>query len=530
MTSPRADQLVTAVPGLATEPLVGSFYAWLHCVSPATGALRLKKSQLPTLESYLEAPEDHARAAADPATRGGQFVEWPADRFPAIEALQADLAAEDGLLSLADALGQLDRLLEEADGHDLAPIYERLPGPLRGVVELVYDRRHSASALLIEPLVYRRYDPSRREGMYLSVPAGDIRPFVLSTPRLSGDDGVALEIPLADPVVDVIARSRFEAVPFGQILDAAGPGPEATGVLQKLFVPTPDPLEAAEHQKPDGVRVRYLGHASLLVESRQVSILVDPFISSRAADDRYSFSDLPPVIDYCLITHGHADHFVLESLLALRHRIRRIVVPKNIPGELFDPSLALCLRHVGFKDVIEVSGCDVIGVPGGTIVAWPFNSEHGDLPIAAKSTYLLKVDGRSVYVGADTRPADPVLLEMLKAEHGPADHVFLGMECAGAPMTWVYGPLFGRPVPRSMATSRRLSGSNAADAMAAVEALGARHAYVYAMGEEPWLQHVMATNYDESSYQMKQIAEFERLAEAASVSARHLYGRAQLQI
>ena len=48
-------------------------------------------------------------------------------------------------------------------------------------------------------------------------------------------------------------------------------------------------------------------------------MVVDPFISSHTtAGDRFTYVDLPDHLDYCLITHGHQDHVVLESLLQIR--------------------------------------------------------------------------------------------------------------------------------------------------------------------------------------------------------------------
>jgi hypothetical protein len=41
-----------------------------------------------------------------------------------------------------------------------------------------------------------------------------------------------------------------------------------------------------------------------------------------------------------------------------------------------------------------------------------------------------------------------------------------------------------------------------------VTELGASEAYVYAMGEESWLGHVMATSYDVDAVQLKQVGEF----------------------
>jgi hypothetical protein len=102
---------------------------------------------------------------------------------------------------------------------------------------------------------------------------------------------------------------------------------------------------------------------------------------------------------------------------------------------------------------------------------------------------------------------------------------FLGMECAGAPLTWAYQALLTRPVTKKMSDSRTLSGSNAAQAAAIMTELGADEAYVYAMGEEPWLGHVMATSYNDDSYQLKQVDEFMSWCAAQGIKGDHLYGQ-----
>ncbi len=55
--------------------------------------------------------------------------------------------------------------------------------------------------------------------------------------------------------------------------------------------------------------------------------------------------------------------------------------------------------------------------------------------------------------------------------------------------------------------------------------LGADEAYVYAMGEESWLGHVMATSYNEDSYQLKQIEEFLTWCAEHNVNAEHLFDK-----
>src|ERR1700751_4919949 len=116
------------------------------------------------------------------------------------------------------------------------------------------------------------------------------------------------------------------------------------------------------------------GHACILLETGGVSILLDPVLSYTYESDisRYAYEDLPPVIDYVLITHNHQDHILFETLLQLRHRIRNIVVPRNGGGALQDPSLRLLLKQCGFHNVIELGEMEDIPFEKGSIMALPF--------------------------------------------------------------------------------------------------------------------------------------------------------------
>ena len=520
------DVMVTADDRLLIEPLIGNFPAFLQVVSPASSALRLAKAQLPTLQSYLEAPDAHASGAGHPATKGGPFVDCPPDDRDLIAKLATELANEHVVLGLAAAIDDLSSLLEEADGGDLSALYARVPEALRGLVELVYDGRHRPRMLFRESLLYRsRYDPSSREALHLTLAHGDERPFMLSTPRVTTERGVVASMPLRSEAVDVLARSRFSPVRFGEIRDALGAEIASSPVLDGMW------REASVTSEPawtGGLRVRYFGHACLAFETAEVTVVTDPFVSAAPGADRYSLKDLPPRIDYCVITHGHADHLVVETLLALRHRIGTVIVPANLGGEMLDPSLRLCLQHLGFSDVVEVRDLDRIPVPGGEIIAWPFAGEHGDLAIGAKSTYVIRLGGRTTMVGADTRALPSELYQWVTEMTGPVDDLFLGLECEGAPLTWMYGPLFPGPVARKLSLARRLNGADAAEAMAIIAAIGARRIFIYALGEEPWLQHVMATNYSPDSYQLLQAEELAASCAERGVDYRHLFGKATI--
>ena len=268
----------------------------------------------------------------------------------------------------------------------------------------------------------------------------------------------------------------------------------------------PEPDLAADRHIDGGGRIRYFGHACLVLQTPEAAIITDPWVSSDAsATDRFTYRDLPDHIDLALITHGHQDHIVLETLLALRGRIGTVVVPRSSRGNMADPSLALYLSHLGLP-VTEVDDFSEVEFPGGKVIATPFLGEHADLDIRAKSTYCVRLAGRTVFVGADSSGIDPVLYRYMRDHVGQVDMAFLGMECAGAPLTWLYQALFTQPVTKKMSDSRTLSGSNAEQAAGIMTELGASEAYVYAMGEESWLGHVMATTYNDDSYQLKQVS------------------------
>jgi L-ascorbate metabolism protein UlaG (beta-lactamase superfamily) len=274
-----------------------------------------------------------------------------------------------------------------------------------------------------------------------------------------------------------------------------------------------------------GARIRYFNHACLVLQTPEAAIITDPWVSAdTSATDRFTHRDLPDHLDLALITHGHQDHVVLETLLALRGRIGTVVVPRSSRGNMADPSLALCLSHLGLP-VVEVDDFSEVEFPGGKVIATPFLGEHADLDIRAKSTYCVRLGGRTIFVGADSSGIDLGLYRYMRGHVGRVDMAFLGMECAGAPLTWLYQGLLTIPVTKKMSDSRTLSGSNADQAAGIISELGASEAYVYAMGEESWLGHVMATSYNDDSYQLKQAREFMTWCADHGIKSDHLLGQ-----
>jgi L-ascorbate metabolism protein UlaG (beta-lactamase superfamily) len=509
------------------EPLVDRFYAWPHTVAPVPGAMNLAFLQVPMLESYLQAPQLHVSASSNPELRGGFFVNIAEDQASRIQDLLNGIKRDRAdILRFAAAVAEGQELLRSsATGFDLTPLYPKLPTELNGLVELVYDTENQPSMRFLEPVVYKSpiYDESR-QSVQLSLEPGVERPFILSTPRLASANVLELDVPFRHPGLEQLFLARVRPTTPGALREALEISDDAQ-FRRLLGLLSERPSLAADRHIDAGGRIRYFGHACLVLQSPEASVVTDPFISADSdAGDRYTLDDLPDFIDVVVITHAHQDHIVLETLLQLRGRVGTVVVPRSSRGNLEDPSMGLLLRQFGFP-VTEVDIFDEIPLPGGRIVATPFLGEHCDLDIRGKSTYWVELAGKKVFVGADSSGIDPQLYRYVRGHLGTADYAFLGMECDGAPLTWLYQALLTKPVTKKMSDSRKLSGSNAEQAAAIMTELGAAEAYIYAMGEEPWLGHVMATTYNEDTYQLKQIDEFLGWCKDRDIPAGHLFGQ-----
>lgn len=516
-------------PTVKAEPLIWRWYAWPYLISPATAACNIVERHLKIMQSYVQNPNIHAQAVKDPKMLGGPFIDLEGKKVNEIKALIEDTKKNcKPLIDLCAALKELDKmLLNESKGGSIEGLYERVPQMLKGLVELVYDLNNHPSMRLIEPLFYKAYYENSHQELALGHVESDFRKFVFSTPRIAQADEVYLQTPFSDKRLDTLFAHKQEPCELEDIIKLFNIDEAHQGLFKTFFTNDSPEQNHDKNYKGTGVRVRYFGHACVLIATDSTSILFDPVISYEVNNDipRYTFSDLPDHIDYVVITHNHLDHIMFETLLQLRHKASHIVFPRNQQGGLADPSMKLILKHAGFDSLIELGEFETIEFKDGEIIGVPFLGEHCDLNIQSKLSYCVRVKGRKFVLAADSNNLSPQLYEHISDIIGDVDMLFLGMECDGAPLTWTYGPLLTNPLSREFDKSRTLSGSDFNKAWSITEKLKCKHAYVYAMGQEPWLNHVMALNYSPDSKQIIESNKFVANCLANGIESERLFGK-----
>jgi len=526
--------LVTLLSDVVVEPLVERWHAWAHLISPATAALNVPYRHLALMESFVAAPDVHAAACKTPSLRGGPFVDLPSSEVTAVTKLIQETKVDQAeQIQFGEALRESFRLImKQADGFSIEQHYANLPDPVKGYIELFYTLGGYPDLRVIEPMLYKSalHNPGVQSAMIYRA-KGDERAFAFSTPRMPRSDAYELNQPFSSDVYDFLARLRFEPQPLSEVITRLGVKDEDLELFKGFLQETSQAIVSSSG--PAGqARWRYFGHACVLVEASDgTNVLVDPIVAYETDQNlkRFTLTDLPERIDYVVLTHNHADHVLIETLLALRCRIDTVIVPL-CGGGVADPSLKLMLESIGFKKVLELDSLASVVSGALTITALPFLGEHGDLDIRSKAAWLVKTDAHQLLFAADSNNLEPRMYDKIKSIYGDVDTLFLGMECLGAPFSWTYGPLLPVAVDRKKDQTRRLNGSDFARGIKVVESLGCKQVYIYAMGAEPWLQYVTSIDPSEDTPPVVNARQLIARCKELGIPAELLFGSAEVAL
>lgn len=136
--------------------------------------------------------------------------------------------------------------------------------------------------------------------------------------------------------------------------------------------PWPEYSELPQYNRPPqrvagyALRCTFVGHASVLLQTRGLNILTDPVWSERTSPVSWAgpkrvhppgirFEDLPP-IDIVLISHNHYDHLDLDTIAMLWEKHRpRIIVPLGNDTIIRGHDSAIAAEAYDWGEQVEVA-------------------------------------------------------------------------------------------------------------------------------------------------------------------------------
>jgi L-ascorbate metabolism protein UlaG (beta-lactamase superfamily) len=177
----------------------------------------------------------------------------------------------------------------------------------------------------------------------------------------------------------------------------------------------------------DKVRLSFVGHASWLIQTAGLNILVDPVWSMRVSpvsfagprrhnDPGIAFDALPD-IDIVLVSHGHYDHLDLPTLSKLAERFSpRVITPLGNDLTMRDADAAIKAESFDWKDRVEL-GNDV----AVTLVPTRHWSARGvfDRNKALWASFVLETPAGKLYIVCDSGYGEGRHFRRVAEAHGP---------------------------------------------------------------------------------------------------------------
>ncbi len=195
----------------------------------------------------------------------------------------------------------------------------------------------------------------------------------------------------------------------------------------------PRAVDAPPQDKPparvgDGaLRVSYAGHASLLIQTRGVNILVDPVWSQRPSPLTFAgpvrvqppgiaFDNLPQ-LDAILLSHNHYDHLDTRTLSALARRFDApVLTPLGNDTILkrHDPAI----RAQAFDWGASVELAPGVAVHFEPSYHWSARGTR-DRRMALWCAFVIRTPDGAIYHIADTAYGTGAIFRQAREKHGP---------------------------------------------------------------------------------------------------------------
>jgi len=174
-------------------------------------------------------------------------------------------------------------------------------------------------------------------------------------------------------------------------------------------------------------RISYVGHASWLVQTAGVNLLLDPVWSWRASpfarvgpkrvnDPGIAFADLPP-IDVVLVSHAHYDHLDLATLsrLAAAHR-PRVITPLGNDAIMRNHDASIAAEAYDWDQRVPIA--DGVAVTPVPTRHWSARN-LSDRNMSLWASFVIEAPGGPLYFVADSGYGDGGHFRRVRDRHGP---------------------------------------------------------------------------------------------------------------
>src|SRR6202795_944271 len=193
------------------------------------------------------------------------------------------------------------------------------------------------------------------------------------------------------------------------------------------WAPSPDADTPPERIDGDKVRLSFVGHASWLVQTSGLNILVDPVWSERASpfsfagpkrhnDPGIAFDALPKV-DIVLVSHGHYDHLDLATLSKFAAKFSpRVITPLGNDVTMRDADAAIKAEAFDWQDRVELGNGLAV-----TLVPTRHWSARGlfDRNKALWASFVLETPAGKIYIVCDSGYGEGKHFRRVAEKHGP---------------------------------------------------------------------------------------------------------------
>ncbi len=174
-------------------------------------------------------------------------------------------------------------------------------------------------------------------------------------------------------------------------------------------------------------RISYVGHASWLVQTAGLNLLLDPVWSRRASPFRaagpkrvnnpgIAFADLPP-IDVVLVSHAHYDHLDVATLsrLAATHR-PRVITPLGNDAIMRRHDRSIGAEAYDWDERVEIG--DAVAVTPVPTRHWSARS-LADRNMSLWASFIIEAAGQRIYFVADSGYGDGGYFRRARDRYGP---------------------------------------------------------------------------------------------------------------